>query len=432
MINNEESLYTEDDLIQIITGINDSDYLTSSNDTLTPREQIEWEQNYKEAFYFTEMSAARILKKMDKEKFSAAEIKILELLTLKFTVFIHNLDRELYIPVMMSIRHNEIIDQCFELMLIESQRNEKTPTLTNLNIETIEENHPFYRLHSIQAKEFFIPNSPINNNLSNIIKAGFSGINYAKTINAAIYEDKNIKDSIQISEYDKLVHDTIYTLFLAGNRIITPTQIYRTMNGLTNTEDVTKTTQDKIRESIEKHMGKRVVINGESLYKFKDGSRIIELDRQLLPFDKIKLKHSNGTIEAGYSVTAMPPLLSYALSTGQIVQFPVELLNASKYLPQNSPTITMLKVFIIYWIKILANEKNNMNNRKITYEKIFEKCGFPPMSKQLQKQKREIIKRICMSLKENNEIIDYEEYKEGKNVKGLIFKLPNDLIENTP
>lgn len=256
------------------------------------------------------------------------------------------------------------------------------------------------------------------------------------------YEGENVKISGRrpFTEYDKAVYNSVSSLYVSGNSFITPAQIYRTMNGLTDGEKAPPQQVTKIKNSLDKMrfiraqidctaelQARRVTLNSEQI---KSGI----IDTYLLTADAIEI---NGI--KGYRIQKTPILYEYSAAVKQVIQFPVKLLDV-KILDrngkpttcsfENSDARTVLKTELLTRIEGMKNEKNSLKNRVIRltdYERdgeikqgLYSKACNPEAKdpKDEKKRVRGSAEKMLDYWKAVGYIKDYKPRKEARTITG--------------
>lgn len=223
--------------------------------------------------------------------------------------------------------------------------------------------------------------------------------------------DKNIemRGVEPITEFDRLVHDAVTSLYRAGNYIITPPMINSVMSG----RDKIKATQERIesiRESVERMRRTRLYIdytNEEEMLGKEVKKRT--LNSNLLSCDELEVKLNNEVVNA-YKLLRQPILFEYANRKKQIISTPINLLNAPI---NNTPDVMVLKAYMIRRIEQMKNPNNKLSNA-ILYETIYKQIGKIEASKQIKSKIKKQIKVLLDYFKETGFIKEYKESKRGK------------------
>lgn len=294
-----------------------------------------------------------------------------------------------------------------------------------------EENQEIEYLESILPNKYIIVNNKLMNALAlGQIEEGITNLSVSKNKKAKIvtqitlnYNDENIKiydKDKNFNPYDRAVHNAICSLWDAGNTSFTPDQVYRSMNGLTESEFVSPQSIEAITKSIDKSRGINVKIDykdeAKSWLKLKDGDldEFIKEDR-ILPTQKTTVRTRGLTVTA-YKLGYKPLLYEYAQISGQVLTIPIELLNV-KGLLNNTKEVILLREYLIRRIEIMKNNKNQSN--KIVFSTIYEEMRIPTPTNKKAKTIRDDSIKLLDHFKDINYIKNHNLYKKGRSFHGI-------------
>ena len=178
--------------------------------------------------------------------------------------------------------------------------------------------------------------------------------------------------SREIDSYDQRVYDAMCTLYDCGNKIITLTQIYRTMGGKGNPK---KGDLQKINNSVVKLWSTKVFVDETKDYKEylpKDG-KIKHRGRILNISFKDAYIH-NKYVESAILFLEEPYLLNFSKRRKQIEAIPRNVIENNKRMTNKNLAIENYLLTRISRMKSAKrNNKTNTSNR-ILFDKIIEKA----------------------------------------------------------
>ena len=290
-------------------------------------------------------------------------------------------------------------------------------------------------IQSIKPTLAIINNSLVDNKLMEIEQASQSGKGAAvrvdkggkgniKTIAFLSYDDSNVTITGRpLTPLDKTVHNAICSILEAGNLIFTPEMVYRAMNGLTESERIVEDrgTLNPIIDSIEAGRFRIFKVDAEEqIKKYYPYVKKYTYENYFLPLEKTTVILSNGETKAAYRFLSSPPLYEYSKNIKQVISVDIKLLDSRKTL-KNSPTIAVIREYLIKRISNMKNKKASVNNDNIKYSTIFANTGIDEsnLSYTQRNRKREQIKKILEHFKNQNFIKDYAEYKKGRTFEGV-------------
>lgn len=263
------------------------------------------------------------------------------------------------------------------------------------NIKAIKPNDfklPVSKLHNNIFDSFFNENGQIsgqisfldpstfdaendNNNLVELCVGAQKDTNRAdRLILYGIDQDEldGLNISREIDSYDQRVYDAICTLYDCGNKIITITQIYRTMGGKGNPA---KSDLQKINNSIVKLWSTKVFVDETKDYEEylpKDG-KIKHRGRILNISFKDAYIH-NKYVESAIVFLEEPYLLNFSKRRKQIEAIPRNVIENGKRMTNKNLAIENYLLTRISRMKSAKrNNKTNTSNR-ILFDKIVEKA----------------------------------------------------------
>lgn len=246
------------------------------------------------------------------------------------------------------------------------------------------------------------------------------------------YDDENLSFSGKHTPYDREVSDSVTTSYIAGNRVVTPAMVYRAMNGFTSTERVSKKAVDKVRESLEKCLRIRVKIDftQEARAYGRDVTSAV-LESYLLALRKTRVISGGVEMEA-YEILEAPILYEYARVSGQIISFPISLLQ-TKDAVNSTEEVIVIRGYLLRQIEGMKSKTFKRSNR-ITYDGIYKELDIEPeymsgtkaltdVYKKKTRTTRKHVDAILSSWKAQGYIKGYKPYKEGNTIKGIEIML---------
>ena len=288
-------------------------------------------------------------------------------------------------------------------------------------------------LDKIMPQTFYIPNSKVANSLTNPAITFDVGtfdveVNKQKDISVQVtlnFDDENIeiveKNGKRLTAFDRSVLNSVCSRYEAGNLTFTPDQIYRTMNGLTEREFVSKESRARIIESIDKMRLLEVKIDyteeATKLYKHPTSESLSKyiISSYLLALSKVELTTSNGVVQ-GYKLLEKPIIYTYSQHNNQIISVPINLLNTKDYL-RTSPEVTVIREYLIRRIAVMKNELKKSN--RILFEKIHTELNLTDIDKKKSKKIRDTVEKILTKFKDDGYISEFTFFKKGNAFAGV-------------
>ena len=301
---------------------------------------------------------------------------------------------------------------------------------------------PFEVLKSIIPESHTKPNNKLANTISKEPMIGEGAIELVVSNKKAKNEVRtkvmlnydHDEERVQIykwkeryTPYDREVYDGVVTLYAAGNNIINPAMVYRAMNGLTDTEYVNPEALFKIRESLDKSMSIKTIIDytAEAQMYNKDIKKTI-YEGRLLAAEKV-IVDINGEEYEAYKLLRSPILYEYAQVSGQILTVPMKVLK-TKNAVRSTEEVIIIRGHLLRQIGWMKNT-NTTRSDHITYQGVYDELGVSKADLEATAYKnktrtiRNHVKAILDEWKEQAYIMDHAEYKEGKTIIGVIIMI---------
>jgi len=160
----------------------------------------------------------------------------------------------------------------------------------------------------------------------------------------------------QLSYFDMVVADAIYTLYRHGFENISPRQIMRVMSG--NFQQVLSSSKrEPIVASIEKLRNTEIVIKENR----KNANRKnISVKGTFLPCIKLQ-----GSQKDKYQLTEKMPLYEYAEEAKQMIAIPISVYQTKAQ--SDTEQMVLIKHYVLHRISVFRNDKNRFNDGKIVF-----------------------------------------------------------------
>jgi len=296
---------------------------------------------------------------------------------------------------------------------------------------------PTQLVRALQMLDNNVPSKYIipNNKLSNILTKEDVGLDMdldivlsgKKEVVTKVYlnyNDKNITicdEGKKFTPYDRTVVNAACSIYEAGNANFTAKQVYRCMNGLNDTQDVSPQAVAAITKSLDKARSTIIKIDcTQEAAAYKNNTDFkCEIEDYILPIRKVTLISGNEEL-IGYSLNGKPILYEYAQMSNQVLSVPSKLLN-TKDVIRSTPEVIVIREYLIRRIEVMKNTKNNLGN-KIAFSSIYTEIGRPEPTKEKASKVRSSVEKILGKYKKEKYIKDFEFYKEGRAFKGVQIK----------
>lgn len=230
-----------------------------------------------------------------------------------------------------------------------------------------------------------------------------------------------------LTAFDKVIYNTICSLYEAGNEYFNLAMVYRAMNGQTASEDVKRETLKPIEESIEASKMRIFKYDATEQAKAWNGNiKAATYEGYFLPVEKITVQFKNSTTpESCYRFLKAPPLFNYSKGIKQVISHDIKLLDTRKTVGNYTPELAVFKEYLIQRISDIKSSKNTVTNANIKYSSLFAECDIDEstLTQTEKNRKRAKIKKLLDHLKINGFIKDYSEYKKGRAFEGVTITI---------
>ena len=295
-------------------------------------------------------------------------------------------------------------------------------------------------LRSSVPDRFLITNSKLANTLKEmnsdepeILTVGKKGTLPVEVKSILSFTDKNIVTNTPISEYDKIVHDSVCSLLEAGNAVFTPDMVYRTMNGMTESESVSPVSSTKISESLEKMRHTEISIEYTDQLRLKHPEENITqafVSGPMLMMQKVTVTAGGNTTTA-YKLADVPAVYRYSKDIGQVISVPLALLNTKDVL-RSSESVIILRSYLIKRIELMKNKNNRIESDTILFDSLYAALHLTEDTANIRKLKlnaRNQCLKVLDYFIEQKYITSYRVKKTGNKLVGVVldYHSPKEL-----
>ena len=219
------------------------------------------------------------------------------------------------------------------------------------------------------------------------------------------YEGPEPLTSKKLSGYDNSVYNALSTLhyyyqqkYPGEPSIITPQEIWRTMNGITDQSKIPSPAQlKKVCSSIDKMRFTRVFLDiSEELQKhnlvFKD-ERLVNgvIDTYYLKADRGHFVTEKGRVIDAYKIENEPILYSYNKAKDRVLFVPFDLLNTAAVSGPKGESGTgneghtiEIREYLLTQIMLMYNKERN---KRILFKTLYEKTGLEQPAQRIDRSK---------------------------------------------
>ena len=297
-----------------------------------------------------------------------------------------------------------------------------------------EENELMPSLTSVLPQNHVMANGKTINVLSKISESCEFGVDAGTkkapliTRMALLYDDDNVSitSSKPFTSYDRIVFDSVISLFEGGNTNITPEMVYREMVHDTNTTYITPQAIQEVRQALDKMSLMRVEIDGSEECQ-KRGLPEVQWIHEgyLLPLNKDIFK-INGIPTKVYKLLEEPCLYTYSKLFKQVITVKPEVLDIYKVdkegnLLTNKVSNSSNRIVIkSYLIREIEKIKKKYRNPSILFETLYgEVIDDINPGCTVKTRTRNYVEQCLKSWKATGYISGYEMIKTGKTISSV-------------
>ena len=226
----------------------------------------------------------------------------------------------------------------------------------------------------------------------------------------------------QLTQLDRQVHYAIISHYAAGNRVVSLVQICELVYG--HNKPSPEQRRD-VEECIDRQMWTRITIDmtdEANKYNLKRPDLLTDykLMGQMLAIRKITARAANGKTIVAYQLMGEPILYTHAQVTGQIITYPVKLLQAPENMKNTDKTMAIRQTLI----EEIDRAKKGNRSKFMKYDTIYELSGQVPNSRTERSRQNTAVKGYLDLFIDNGLITSWEERKEGRKTTGFEVFFP--------
>ena len=256
-----------------------------------------------------------------------------------------------------------------------------------------------------RAREFFAPADKIYRSLFDpsktptfydklkvIVEVGQKGGKPVRTF-VSIDVDKlqgvTFSKGVMVDPFNRAIHNIAVSLYVAGNKHITPRMIYHALNGGVREKEVPEKLYDEIIESMRKLMLTSIKIDATEEAE-KLGLDVLRLENYLLPVSVTAVAMNGQEVEA-FTFMDEPPLYTYASKKKQISRCDIGLLAADISMTPENITI---RDYLLDRVTSMKSKGSKLLN-VIRYDTLYEYLGLTaPNSNALRQRKSDVRTKV--------------------------------------
>lgn len=228
--------------------------------------------------------------------------------------------------------------------------------------------------------------------------------------------------TLTFSEFDKQVQESVVSLMKAGNTVITPAMIHKTLTGNASDVRITPNWEEDINRSMRKFNSVFVTADLSETAKLypglKDVERMVKGTR-LMQYEKTYVKTKNGAEVMAYSMYSTPILYTIAEAKKQVGCFEIKRLENIK--TTNSIDNTELKIYLLKRI----NAMEHGTSTSILFETLYNALGR--ISKKEKETTRANTEKLLLQFVADNIIADFKIENSGRSLHKIIITLNNEI-----
>ena len=239
----------------------------------------------------------------------------------------------------------------------------------------------------------FAPVDSLDGQLCMLFETNQAGKNEKpfKVVTALTYEGQEPLISRKMTGYDRSVYNAVSTLYHYSQMkyegepcIVTPQEIWRTMNGISDQSKTPTPAQvKKVCSSIDKMRFTRIYLDiSEELQRRKitfQDQRITsgKIDTYYLKAERGTFLTEKGRIIDAYKIENEPILYTYNRAKNRVLFIPFNLLNTADAITEgkagNEGHTIEIREYLLYEIMLMYNKERN---KRILFKTLYEKTGI--------------------------------------------------------
>ncbi len=220
-------------------------------------------------------------------------------------------------------------------------------------------------------------------------------------------KSSDINITRQLTPYDKRVYTAVANLWLAGNTVVSATQIFK------NTGTKARPRQsdlEKINDSLTKMGRAHIYVDNSKEREVNKSYKEFCYDASLLPFERITAKINGVLTESAIHLFREPPLMTFAREREQVTSCSLPVLQSPI---SQTDTNLLIEDYLLRRIAHMKNDKRTP--RKILFVTLFRKCGID--TKKQRQRTPDKIRAVLDHYKANDFIKDYARTPDGVTIK---------------
>ncbi len=231
------------------------------------------------------------------------------------------------------------------------------------------------------------------------------------------YDSEDVRLSKPLTPLDREVHNAVATLWAAGNRTITPLQVYRTMTGKSGKPrpgalaDIVESIDKQRRTFVklyfgEEMRGRSVTFEGEEFTP-----KECRIETYMLDADKVTVVATNGRELDGYSINRAPVLYQHDSMTKQVVSYPQRLLEATSSVASMTGRNVLIRSYLIKRIEMMRPGRS-MKSHHVQYDTILSEIGLGSATRTERSRVVQTVKRLLDAFTAAGFIAGWSEYRD--------------------
>ena len=278
---------------------------------------------------------------------------------------------------------------------------------------------------SIKPRTHYTPNSKLANSLDEpgLYEDGGTMLDITsaierrkgKTVTEAVsisIEAEGVSINRKMTQFDSDVQSALATLWVAGNRCVTASQVCQTLTG--SKKPTGKQIAD-VASSIDKMMRAWVDIDATQEARGRkmefEGSQVddMRLSGYMIAAEKVTIRTRNGKTTEGYSILRAPILYRHAAMLGQVVTFPQHMLETDDAGTNTKPR-TLAKNYLAR--RIGQMQRGKVSNR-VRLDTVYKKAEVDPENRKARNELNKYIESLLTLWKASGFIAGYRKITEG-------------------
>ena len=246
----------------------------------------------------------------------------------------------------------------------------------------------------------------------------------------------------KITAYDRRIYNAVGSLWLSGQSLMTPTEIFQVMYGYSK-KNPTSQQLEAIEKSLHKMQNivvyidltdevnagiishKQALVDAGYLKSTGDSFKSVQINSRMLTYNLQTFKSVQGKEFKTFRIQGEPCLLTYNRAKGTLISIPMEYIGLS----ESSSTEKTMAFQDYLLMRIMSYRNGKLKENKVLYDTLYRDSGIdrPKLSKDFIRD-REAVRKLLEEWVSKGLLSGYTEIKEKRSYIGIQFFLEDQKM----